>query len=145
MTSLVVIDASLAVLSVLNTPQSGQAALALELLARRELQPCAPCLWWSEITSVIHRYRFADLISDTTAYTALSILTDDLNVQPIEVPVRLAFDWATRLRQKSAYDGFYLAAAEKSGAEFWTADQALVNNSRQLGVGWVYWMGEAAN
>jgi predicted nucleic acid-binding protein len=143
MTSPVVIDASLAVFSVLNTPQSDLAAFILETLVRRELQLCAPWLWWSEITSVIHRYRFADLISDATAYAALSLLTGDLNVQPIEVPVRNAFDWATRLRQKSAYDGFYLAAAEKLGAEFWTADQALVNNTRQVGVGWIYWIGEA--
>ena len=56
--------------------------------------------------------------------------------------VRIAFDWATRLRQKGAYDGFYLAAAEQLGAELWTADQALVNNALQVGVSWVRWMGE---
>lgn len=143
MTSPVVIDASLGIFSVLNTPQSEMATRALEQLVRREMAFHAPWLWWFEITSVIHRYRFDGLISDAIAYSALDILTGDLNVQPVEVPVRSAFDWATRLRQKSAYDGFYLAAAEKSGAEFWTADQALVNNSHQLGVSWVHWMGEA--
>ena len=56
--------------------------------------------------------------------------------------MRSAFDWATRLRQKSAYDGFYLAAAEQLGIELWTADQALVNNARQVGANWVHWMGE---
>jgi predicted nucleic acid-binding protein len=82
------------------------------------------------------------LISEETAYTALNLL-GDLSVQPVEVPTRAAFDWATRLRQKPAYDGFYLAAAEKMGAEFWTADRALANNAHQIGAGWVHWMGES--
>jgi predicted nucleic acid-binding protein len=115
----------------------------MERLAQRGSQLFAPRLWWYEVTSVIHHYRFAELISDSMAYTALEILTTQLGVQPVDVPVRAAFDWATRLHQKAAYDGFYLAAAEQLGAELWTADQALVNNARQKDASWVYWMGEA--
>jgi predicted nucleic acid-binding protein len=118
------------------------AALSLEGLVGRDLQLSAPWLWWSEITSVLHRYSFEGLISEETAYTALNLL-GDLSVQPVEVPTRAAFDWATRLRQKPAYDGFYLAAAEKMGAEFWTADRVLANNAHQIGAGWVHWMGES--
>lgn len=143
MNSPVVIDANLAVYSVLNTPHSQMAERALEQLAQRGAQPCAPGLWWYEVTSVIHRYHFAGLISDQTAYTALDLLTIKMGVQPIDVPARAAFDWATRLHQKSAYDGFYLAAAERLEAEFWTADQALVHNVRKIGAGWIHWMGEA--
>jgi hypothetical protein len=40
---------------------------------------------------------------------------------------------SNRLGQSKAYDGFYLALAEQSNAEFWTADQCLVNSARQLG------------
>lgn len=138
MTSSVVIDANLAVYSVINTPQSSQAADLLESFIRQNLTLCAPRLWWFEITSVIHRYQFADLISESTAYAALALLTEDLGVQPVEVSMRSAFDWATRLRQKSAYDGFYLAAAEQEGAELWTTNRALVNNARQLGINWVH-------
>jgi predicted nucleic acid-binding protein len=76
------------------------------------------------------------------AYSALELLTKEWGIQRIEVPERSAFDWATRLHQKAAYDGFYLAAAEQLGAEFWTADKALANNAGQLGVSWVHWMGE---
>ena len=142
MNSSVVIDANLAVYSVLNTPHSLLATRAMELLAHRGSQPCAPGLWWYEVTSVIHRYHFAGLVSASTAYTALELLTVELGVQSIEVSVRAAFDWGTRLRQKAAYDGFYLAAAEQLGTELWTADQALVNNARQVGANWVHWMGE---
>lgn len=142
MNSSVVVDANLAVYSVLKTPHSSMATRVMEQLAQRGCQPCAPSLWWYEVTSVIHRYCFAGLVSDSKAYTALELLTVDLGIQQIDVPVRAAFDWATRLRQKAAYDGFYLAAAEQLGAELWTADQALVNNARQVGAAWVHWMGE---
>lgn len=142
MNSSVVVDANLAVYSVLKTPHSLMATRVMEQLAQRGSQPFAPGLWWYEITSVIHRYRFAGLISDSTAYTALELLTIELGVQQIDVPVRSAFDWATRLRQKAAYDGFYLAGAEQLGAELWTADQSLFNNARQVGISWVHWMGE---
>jgi predicted nucleic acid-binding protein len=142
MSSSVVIDASLAVFSVLQTPQSLTAARVMEHLAQRGFQPSAPGLWWYEVTSVIHRYRFAGLITDALAYQALGLLTTDLGVQPVDVSARAAFDWATRLRQKAAYDGFYLAAAEQLEADFWTADQALVNNAQQIGISWVHWMGE---
>jgi predicted nucleic acid-binding protein len=142
MSSSMVIDANLAVYSVLKTRQSLVASRVMEQLTERGCQPFAPGLWWYEVTSVIHRYRFAGLISDITAYTALDLLTVELGFQQVDVPVRNAFEWATRLRQKAAYDGFYLAAAEQLGAELWTADQALANNARQLGVSWVHWMGE---
>ena len=142
MNSSVVIDANLAVYSVLKTPHSPMAARAMEHLAQRDRQPFAPGLWWYEVTSVIHRYRFAGLVSDSTAYAALELLTTELGIQQVDVPVRSAFDWATRLRQKAAYDGFYLAAAKQLGAELWTADSALANNAGQIGINWVHWMGE---
>ena len=142
MNSLVVVDANLAVYSVLKTPHSPMATRVMEQLAQRGSQPCAPGLWWYEVTSVIHRYYFAGLVSDSTAYTALELLTVELGVQHIDVSVRAAFDWATRLRQKAAYDGFYLATAEQLGVELWAADQALVNNARQVGAAWVHWMGD---
>ena len=142
MNSSVVVDANLAVFSVLKTPHSAEAARVMDHLAQSGCDPFAPGLWWYEVTSVIHRYRFAGIISDSTAYSALELLTVRLYVQQVDVPVRAAFDWATRLRQKAAYDGFYLAAAEQLGAELWTADRALVNNARQIGASWIHWMGE---
>jgi predicted nucleic acid-binding protein len=144
MNSSAVIDANLAVFSVLKTPHSLNAALVMEQLANKGSQLYAPGLWWYEVTSVIHHYRFSGLVSDSTAYAALEILTIDLGILQVDVTARSAFDWATRLHQKAAYDGFYLAAAEKLGTELWTADQSLFNNARQIGAGWVHWTGEVA-
>jgi len=142
MSSPVVVDANLAVFSVLKTPHSDTAARVMDHIVQRGDEPCAPGLWWYEVTSVIHRYLFAGLIPDAVAYKALELLTISLGVQKVDISARTAFDWATRLRQKAAYDGFYLAAAEQLGAELWTADQSLVNNARQLGASWAHWMGE---
>ncbi|MCU0485335.1 MAG: type II toxin-antitoxin system VapC family toxin [Anaerolineales bacterium] len=142
MTNPVVIDANIACYCVLHTPQSEVAARCMDRLARSGDLFFAPGLWWQEITSVIHRYHFDGLITETVAYAALEILGEKWEIQRVEVPVRKAFDWATRLHQKAAYDGFYLAAAEQLGAEFWSADQMLVANARQAGAGWVHWMEE---
>jgi len=53
---------------------------------------------------------------------------------------RAALTWAARLGQSKAYDGFYLALAERLGADLWTADERLLNRMRQLGVAWVRWL-----
>jgi predicted nucleic acid-binding protein len=137
-----VIDSNLAVYCVLNTPHSEQAARLLEQLRTRQAILYAPGLWWYEVTSVIHRYWFERLITDDIAFRASEIITVQFDVQPVQVNLRSAFDWASRLHQKAAYDGFYLAAAEQLGAELWTADEALVNNAQQIGTAWVHWMGE---
>jgi predicted nucleic acid-binding protein len=46
--------------------------------------------------------------------------------------------WAERLGQSKVYDAQYVALAESLSAEFWTADQRLVNSLRSLGVAWVH-------
>lgn len=93
---------------------------------------------------MIRKFSSFGKITEDEAQTALSIL-DQMPIQLIPDDLHLrqaAFKWAARLRQKTAYDRFYMAAAEQLGAALWTADQALVNNTRQLGVNWVHWMGE---
>jgi predicted nucleic acid-binding protein len=137
-----IIDANIGVYSVLNTPHSTQAVAVIQYCMKREMGLFAPVLWWYEVASVLHRYLFDRIITESIADEALEILFSELTVQPVEDLYRPAFDWASRLKQRSAYDGFYLAAAEHLEAEFWTADQALVNNARQLGVAWIHWMGE---
>jgi predicted nucleic acid-binding protein len=142
MNSPIIVDADLSVLSYVKTPQTVMARRAMEEIARRGHTLYAPGLWWFEITSVIHRYLYMRLISAQASYHILELLTIHLGVQRVEVPMRSAFDWATRLHRKAAYDGFYLAAAEQLGAELWSGDQSLVNNARETGITWIHWMGE---
>jgi predicted nucleic acid-binding protein len=142
--SLAVIDASVAVYSIINTPM---ASLAMELMddfQTKRTRLYAPRLWWYEVTSLVHKYRYDGLLTEKFAQDALAVLLS-LGVNRIEEDdalCRVAFDWATQLTQKPAYDSFFFATAERLSAEFWTADQRLVNRAQQLGISWVHWMGE---
>jgi predicted nucleic acid-binding protein len=142
--SSVVVDSSLAIFTVVDSDQSFMAMRVWANLLSFGSKFYAPALWLYETTSVIRKLTALNKITENEAEAALIIL-DQMEIQFIPEDLRLrqaALIWATRLRQKAAYDGFYLAAAEQLGAELWTADQALVNYARQVGTSWVHWMGE---
>jgi predicted nucleic acid-binding protein len=105
----------------------------------------APMLWLSECVSAIRGGVYAGVITEEEGRDAL----DDLFALEVEmVPMnpqhcRSAFEWATRLGQARAYDGFFLTLAEELGAEFWTADRRLVRRAHQVGVAWAHWIGDS--
>ena len=142
--SSVVVDSNLAILTVVDSEQSYLATQVWTRLISSGLQFWAPGLWVYETTSVIRKLNALKKITTEQAGKALVIL-DQMPIQWITEDLQLrqaAFKWATQLRQKAAYDGFYVAAAEQLNAELWTADQALANNAQQIGIRWVHWMGE---
>jgi predicted nucleic acid-binding protein len=101
-------------------------------------------LWLAECISAI---RLAVYTRSITAEEGEAAIEDLFVLQVEALPVdaalcRSAFAWAARLGQARAYVGFYLALAEQMRAEFWTADERLVNRARQAGVTWVHWVGE---
>lgn len=144
--STVVVDSNLAVYTVVDSDFSLLADRVWTNLIADGTSFFAPGLWVYETTSVIRKFAALGQITVDEAQKALVILNQiPIQLVPDSLQLRQsALDWATRLRQKAAYDGFYLAAAEQLRAELWTADQALVNNARQVGAGWVHWMGEMA-
>ena len=144
MSSSVVIDSNLAIFTVIDTEQSSLATRAWSFLLSSGAIFYAPSLWSYETTSVIRKYCATGRLTEAEAEEALVIL-DQLQIQFVAENLKqrqAALRWAARLRQLAAYDGFYLAAAEQLGAEFWTADRSLCNNARQAGATWVHWLGE---
>ncbi len=142
--SSVVVDSNLTVLTVIDSEFSSLAARVWSNLITAGASFFAPGLWAYETTSVIRKYNAFGKITEAEAQEALDVI-NQMPIQLISDNLRLrqsALSWATRLRQKAAYDGFYLATAELLEGEFWTADHALVNNARQVGAGWAHWMGE---
>lgn len=142
--SAVVIDAGLGVLQVIADPRSGRAEMLWSRWIQDGLEVCAPRLWLHEATSALHKIYMQRIISDEIAQQGLEALLS-LNVEFYDADpesCRVAFHWATRLNQYPAYDGYYLALAEKLNSAFWTTDQRLVNRVQQLGVSWVHWVGE---
>jgi predicted nucleic acid-binding protein len=139
-----VIDANLAVRTIF--PIGDGAELRLTERWRQEGRLIyAPELWLAEMTSVIRRMAYAGLITKQEGKSAVQDMFA-LEVQVINADAALcaaAYDWAEKLGQSKAYDGFYLALAEKlslekeSQVEFWTADRRLFNQAQGAGVSWV--------
>jgi predicted nucleic acid-binding protein len=142
--SVVVVDSSTALYTVLDYPLSSHVEAHWETWIDADVRISAPRLWINEVTSVIHKAFMLKEISEASAQDALNAALS-LGVELFDEDITLcnnAFSFATRLEQLAAYDSFYLALAERLDAEFWTADKRLVNGARQLGATWVHWIGE---
>ena len=100
----------------------------------------APDLWLAEIVSAVRKLVFAKLLTQSEGTEALdSLFALGVEIVPSTAErCHRAFEWAERLHQAKAYDGFYLAIAEERQAEFWTADLRLANRARQVGAAWVH-------
>lgn len=104
----------------------------------------APEWWWAEVASVISQHVFQKLISLEDAHLTLD------NVRLLEVAavpmdyelLHSALKWADKIGRSKIYDSIYLALAERLNAEFWTADQRLINAARALNVDWVKRLGD---
>ena len=86
-----------------------------------------PSLLWYEVTNALYRYELAGWLSPEETQQALDMA--------LALGVRVVEDGALHseaallardLGLSGTYDAHYLAAARRSGAEFWTADQRLV-------------------
>ena len=94
--------------------------------AQEERRLIAPRLLLYEATNVIHRVRLAGTLTDEGM--------DIAHAAVLELAIELYDDeWihsealliAKQLGLPAAYDAHYLALAEKSNVEFWTADARL--------------------
>jgi predicted nucleic acid-binding protein len=140
----IVIDASVGIHTVLDTKLNEQIDTVWEFWRDHQASLYVPGLWLNEVTSVIHRIHMLGEISEEKATDALNaVLGLDIEVVPETDKMCLsAFKWASRLGQHASYDGFYLALSEDLEAEFWSADQRLVNRSNQVGITWAHSISE---
>ncbi len=153
--SIIVIDASLAAKAVIPGAPQGDEVLKRVAgwhLGRARL--VAPDIWLPEVVSVVRQAIYLRLITPEAGKMA----TEDIFRLGVEVipsdldQCQSALAWAERLGQSKAYDGFYLALAERLSAErlkveqlkverlkveLWTGDGRLFNRAHQLGVDWV--------
>lgn len=146
MPSAIVVDANLAVRAVL--PANIEPTILERFTSWRQSRVpiFAPDILLPEAVSVIRRGVFDRWISEAEGRQAVDDLFR-LGVEIVPGDIRLcqaALGWAGQLGQSRAYDGFYLAAAERMAAQLWTADEKLRNRAVQLGVSWVQWFDESA-
>ncbi len=140
----IVIDAGVATITI--RPDS-LSALATELWAKWRAAGAelyAPQLWRYEVTSIVRKSLALGELELEEAQVALTAALglEVTLVAADDALCRSALEFAERLRQTAAYDGFYLALASRLQAEFWTTDQRVVNAARQSGIRWTHWIGE---
>jgi len=142
MASWVCVDAGIVLKLVLNEPDTPMAEALWEFWANNGFRPIAPSLFPFEITAVIRKAIRQDRLSAARGQQALR--------QALAFGVRLytfpgiherALELAVQFNRPSAYDEHYLALAEKTGNEFWTADERLYNAVHGK-LSWVRWLGE---
>jgi predicted nucleic acid-binding protein len=141
----VVIDANLVVALFLPLPYSEQARERFLAWDRDGSELLAPALLEYEVNSSLHRAAATGLLAYREARIAVQHALA-LGVTCVSPSPRLherAMRWAERLNHRRSYDAQYVSLAEQEQAELWTADRRLANGARQIGVGWVHWVGES--
>ena len=140
----IAVDANFAIRAIL--PMEGKSGVLEHFVSwhQSHRKIYAPDLLILEAVSVIQRGVFERRITEAEGLIA----TEDLyrlgiELVPSDVELcQAVMVWASRLGQLKARDGFYLAVAERKGAELWTADERLRNQAQQLGLSWVRWIEE---
>jgi predicted nucleic acid-binding protein len=137
-----VIDANLAVKTVIPNVMRAQCYAALNDLMQENYELEAPTLWAYETTSAICKaVHFAYLTEDEGWRALQQLAALDVTLRSPDVTDNQnAMKWTLTLKRAAAYDSYYLALAERLGCELWTADQRLVNAAGQP---WVRWVGDA--
>jgi len=138
-----VVDANIAIQTVVGITDNLERFW--ERVDLEQITPCAPRLWLSETTSAIRFLLSQKEITSEEAELALRTI-HGLRVEIINEDEELclrALELAGKLGHSKAYDAIYLALAEKLVADFWTADEKLVNRcQKDLKLSWVYFIGK---
>lgn len=138
-----VVDASFILKSVLPGPLRERIKTLLAEWKAQDAIICAPALWQYEVTSALSKgVHFGEFgRAQAEEMLALVMELDVRSVAPDTLQMQRAFDWTLRLRRAAAYDSFYLALAETTGGDLWTADERLYNAVKPLAP-WLHWAGE---
>ncbi len=136
-----VIDASVAVKTVLPDPLQERCEALIARLVTDGYDLVAPALWLYESTSALCKMVYLGQLRAPRAYGAVAqIMALGIElVSPDEAQSRRALDWSLQLKRAVAYDSYYLALAERLGCDLWTADRRLAN---AVNLPWVRWVGD---
>ena len=128
----VCVDASLALKLVFSESDSDQAEAEWQDWIRSGIQIEAPFLFIYETTSVVRNRLYRREITQAEAEEALGILAG-LHITYLHPPAvrQTAWELSHRFNRPTAYDSFYLAAAQLEGCHFWTGDRRLYNAVRR--------------
>jgi predicted nucleic acid-binding protein len=138
----IVIDANITVALFVNLPYSSHAEQLFRLWRAQDVNLYAPALWPAEVVSALRKMVSVGQMGSDDARLALASL-ERLPIQVVLPDSNLldqSLVWANRLNQTVAYDAQYVALAENLSAQFWTADQRLLNALQHLNIQWAHWV-----
>lgn len=137
------VDASVALMLVLEDPLTHAAESLWQEWIGDETHLLVPPLFHAEVTSVIRNYCYRAEIAVARGMEVLAeALTWPVSVfDPGSILQETALRLATDTNQPRGYDAQYLAVAHLLGCEFWTGDQRLVQSVSDK-LPWVRWVGE---
>ena len=142
----ITVDANLCIALVIPLAYSEPAAKQWLFWQSNRAQVYAPLLWEYEVVSALRKASAVGLLSKKETETALQRLMAlgiECHLPDLDLH-RSALRWAEYLNQPVAYDSQYLAMAEALEAEFWTADQRLIDSLKTRKLPWLHWIGEIA-
>lgn len=124
----VCVDASIAVVWLFDPTFSDSADNLLRDWRRKDAAMLVPAIFHAEVASAIRRRLLSKQILADEADEAFAIV-QDIPVTTIEGPAirRTAWRLANDFGLSACYDAQYLAVAEYSDCEIWTADRRLFN------------------
>ncbi|MBI2863811.1 MAG: type II toxin-antitoxin system VapC family toxin [Chloroflexi bacterium] len=142
MPGMVCVDASLALMLLLQESLTPTAEALWQDWAERDTEILAPPLFFAEVTSVLRGKVYFGHITPEEGETLFSRFLR-LPVGSADLDGLQADAWAMAkaYNRSKAYDAQYLALAARLGCDLWTADQRLVN---AIGLPWVRWVGSYA-
>ncbi|NPV85721.1 MAG: type II toxin-antitoxin system VapC family toxin [Anaerolineae bacterium] len=140
----VVMDANLALALFLRMVYTAQVYRLMDDLQEQQAEIFAPLLWEYECVSALRRAMMYHAVpaEDAAQFVFDLLALEVVRAAPSFELHQSALRWAERLGQSKAYDAQYIALAEQLQADFWSADEKLVNALKAQGVGWAHWIGE---
>lgn len=128
MTEAICIDTSVMMKYLCPDEQTPEAITLITSALTQQTRLVAPCFAWTEVGSILRKKVRAKLLTATeadqlyTAYIRLPISYIDTTTLQLN-----AWQLAEQYGMSTLYDAVFLACAEAESADFWTADEAMLN------------------
>ena len=132
------VDANFVVKLVTNPSETSPHLILWDQWEQSQTQIISVTLLCYEVTNVFHRMRRAGQLLDIEAQQSLN--------NALNLPIRFygdyqlhqqAFEMAQQFNLPAAYDGHYLALAQRFQADFYTGDKRLFNTVRST-ASWIH-------
>ena len=141
MNSQVCIDANLIIRALVPGELTSNVLALLNQWQEQRMELIAPSLLAFEVTSVLRRMVYLNVISSSDGEQAFQEFIR-FNVRTSSRPAIYSLAWqlAKQFNRPRTYDVSYLAVARLHNCDFWTADEKLFN-AVQHDLSWVKWVG----